>query len=48
LPYELAQSFQRIERYGPLILFGLIFLAPGVIRSIINPVMGLILQLLGF
>ncbi len=48
LPYGLAQSFQRIERYGPYILFGLILIAPGVVGSIIGPVQRFILGLLGF
>ena len=48
LPYTLAQSFQRIERYGSLILFGLILIAPGVIWAIIGPLARLVTGLLGF
>lgn len=55
LPFSLAQSFQRIERYGPLILMAIIFLVPRVLFSIINPIRELVIagllafaRLLGF
>jgi Zn-dependent protease len=44
LPRELADSFARLERYGPFILLGLVLLdfvlpGPGILGSIIRPIM---------
>ncbi len=48
LPYSMAQSFQRIERFGSLILFALVLMVPGVLWSVLDPVRDLVLRLLGF
>lgn len=37
LPYSLAQPFQQLERYGSLLLFVIIILAPGLISALIGP-----------
>lgn len=44
LPEPLADSFARLERYGPFILLGLVMLdfllpGPGILGSIIRPIM---------
>lgn len=37
LPYNLAQPLMGIQRFGTLILFGIILLVPGLFSSVISP-----------
>lgn len=37
VPYSFAQSLARVARFGPLILFGIILIAPRVLTAIIGP-----------
>jgi Zn-dependent protease len=41
LPYGAAQSFQKLERYGSLLLLAVIFLLPALGLNIIGPIIGL-------
>ncbi|HRZ87310.1 MAG TPA: site-2 protease family protein, partial [bacterium] len=46
LPYRQAVAYNRIEPYGFIIILALFYL--GVISRVINPVVYLLLKLLGF
>jgi Zn-dependent protease len=46
LPYPLAQSFQKIERFGSLIILVVILIVPSLFAAIINPPLTFLLQLL--
>lgn len=46
LPDELAKELYKLERFGPMIILGLLFFLPGVIFGIIGPIIKNIATLL--
>lgn len=48
LPIQVARKYATIERYGMILIFGLLFLFPGFLHAIIGPVRRLALALVGF
>ena len=48
LPYNLAKQYQKLERYGFLLLLFLIFIFPTPLFLLLNFLVGLFTKILGF
>lgn len=48
LPFRLAKEYQKLERYGFLILLFFIFIFPTPLFLLLNSIVGLLARLLGF